>query len=77
MRSSASRPRTSSATANSFTISTKMKQADAYITRTGVDSTPTIIVAGKYRLTSHRPAGDWDKVEQLIHYLIQKESAGK
>jgi len=61
------------ATANSFTISTRMKQADAYIKATGVDSTPTIIVNGKYRLTP-KSAGDWDKAQQLVLYLIRKES---
>ena len=60
------------ATANSFTISTRMKQADAYIKATAVDSTPTIIVNGKYRLTP-KSAGDWDKAEQLVLYLIGKE----
>ena len=60
------------ATANSFTINTRMRQADAYIKATGVDSTPTIIVNGKYRLTP-KSAGDWDKAEQLVLYLIRKE----
>ena len=64
------------ATANSFTISTRMKQADAYIKATGVDSTPTIIVNGKYRLTPSA-AGGWDKAEQLVLYLVKKESGGK
>ena len=64
-------------TANSFTISTKMKQADAFVRATGTDSTPTIIVAGKYRLTFVSAGGDWNLLEQLIHYLIQKEAAGK
>jgi thiol:disulfide interchange protein DsbA len=64
-------------TANSFAISTKMKQADAYIRATGTDSTPTIIVAGKYRITYQSAGGDWNLMEQLIHYLIQKEASGK
>ena len=64
------------ATANSFTINTRMKQADAYIKATGVDQTPTIVVNGKYRLTVPS-AGDWNKVEQLVLYLIHKESGGK
>jgi thiol:disulfide interchange protein DsbA len=64
-------------TANSFTISTKMKQADAYVRATGTDSTPTIVVAGKYRLTYVTAGSDWKLLEQLIHYLIQKESTGK
>jgi thiol:disulfide interchange protein DsbA len=64
-------------TANSFAISTKMKQADAFVRATGTDSTPTIIVAGKYRLTFVSAGSDWNLLEQLIHYLIQKEAAGK
>jgi thiol:disulfide interchange protein DsbA len=62
------------ATANSFTINTRMKQADAYIKATGVEQTPTIIVNGKYRLTTVSAGGDWDKTEQLILYLVRKES---
>jgi len=66
------------ATANSFTISTRMKQADAYIKAAGVDVTPTIIVNGKYRLTTTSAGGNgWDKAEQLILYLVKKESGGK
>ena len=65
------------ATANSFTINTKMKQADAYIKATGVDVTPTIIVNGKYRLTTTSAGGDWDKAQQLILFLVRKESGGK
>ena len=65
------------ATANSFAISTKMKQADAYIRATGVDATPTIIVAGKYRLNYQSAGGDWDKMGQMINYLVRKESVEK
>ena len=64
-------------TANSFAITTKMKQADAYVKATGTDATPTIIVAGKYRVTYQAAGGDWNVLEQLIHFLIQNEAAGK
>ncbi len=64
-------------TANSFAIATKMKQADAYVKNTGTDATPTIVVAGKYRITYQSAGGDWNALEQLIHHLIQKEVAGK
>jgi thiol:disulfide interchange protein DsbA len=64
------------ATANSFTINTRMKQADAYVKATGVDQTPTIVVNGKYRLTTVSAGGSWDKAEQLVLFLINKE-AGK
>lgn len=72
------------ATANSFTISTRMRQADAYIKAVGVDSTPTIIVNGKYRVstTSAAPGAQnwneaWAKTESLILYLVHQESGGK
>jgi len=64
------------ATANSFTINTRMKQADAYVKASGVDQTPTLVVNGKYRLTVPS-AGGWDKVEQLVQFLIRKEAGGK
>jgi thiol:disulfide interchange protein DsbA len=64
------------ATANSFTINTRMKQADAFVKATGVDQTPTIVVNGKYRLTTGSAGGSWDKAEQLVLFLINKE-AGK
>ena len=63
------------ATANSFAVGTKMKRADAYVKATGVDSTPTIIVNGKYRVTG-QSAGDLDKLTAIVVYLVQKESAG-
>jgi len=64
------------ATANSFTINTRIKQADAYVKAAGVEQTPTIVVNGKYRLTVNS-AGDYDKAEQLVLFLIHKESGAK
>ena len=71
------KPEDFTATANSFTINTKMKQADAYIKARGVEQTPTIIVNGKYRLTTTSAGGDWNKAEQLTLFLVRKESGGK
>lgn len=62
------------ATANSFAINAKMKQADAQLKAYGVDSTPSIIVNGKYRLTA-QSAGGFDKVIPLVKFLIEKDSA--
>ena len=61
------------ATANSFTINTRMKQADAYIKSAGIELTPTIVVNGKYRLTTTSAGGDWNRAEQLILWLVRKE----
>lgn len=63
------------ATANSFAINTKMKQADAQLKAYGVDSTPSLIINGKYRLTA-QSAGGVDKVIPLVKFLIEKDSAG-
>jgi thiol:disulfide interchange protein DsbA len=60
-------------TANSFAVNAKIKRADAQVKAYGVDSTPTIIVNGKYRLTSSS-AGGWDKVPALVTYLVNLES---
>jgi thiol:disulfide interchange protein DsbA len=64
------------ATASSFAINTKVKRADAQLKAYGVDSTPTLIVNGKYRLTA-ADAGGIDKVVPLVKFLIEKDSAGK
>lgn len=63
-------------TANSFAVNTRMKRADSLIKVYGVDSTPTLIVNGKYRLTA-TSAGGVDKVVPLVLFLVNKESAGK
>lgn len=62
--------------ANSFAVNTKMKRADAMLKTYGVDSTPTLVVNGKYRLTA-QSAGGVDKIVPLIKFLVAKESAGK
>ena len=68
------KPATFVATANSFAINTRMKQADAYIKACGVEQTPTIIVNGKYRLTTPSAGGSWAKAQELVLYLINKET---
>jgi thiol:disulfide interchange protein DsbA len=62
-------------TANSFAVNAKMKRADAQLKALGVDSTPSIVVAGKYRFTV-ASAGGLDQLVPLIQFLVAKESAG-
>jgi protein dithiol oxidoreductase (disulfide-forming) len=61
------------AMANSFGVDSKMRAADAQILAMHVESTPTIIVNGKYRVTR-----DWRTpgFTDLINYLVAKESGG-
>ncbi|HEY4292376.1 thiol:disulfide interchange protein DsbA/DsbL [Luteibacter sp.] len=63
-------------TASSFTINTKMKRADELIRAYEVDSTPTIVVNGKYRLTPIS-AGGYPQAVELTQWLVTKEAAGK
>jgi thiol:disulfide interchange protein DsbA len=63
-------------TASSFTINTKMKRADELMKAYGVESTPTIVVNGKYRLTT-ASAGGYPQTIELTQWLVSKEAAGK
>jgi thiol:disulfide interchange protein DsbA len=64
------------ATANSFAINAKMKRADAYVKATATDSTPTLVVGGKYRFTPASAGGE-DKAILLTQYLISLAAGGK
>ncbi len=61
------------AVSQSFAVDVKMKADDAYVLHGQVDSTPTIVVNGKYRLNAES-AGGANQVLQLVKYLVAKES---
>ena len=61
------------AAAKSFGVEVKMKNADALILAAHVDSTPTIIVNGKYRFTP-QSVGSYDGMIELTKFLVAKES---
>ena len=61
------------AVSQSFAVEVKMKADDAYLVHAQADSTPTIVVNGKYRLNVSS-AGGADQVIQLVKYLVNKES---
>jgi thiol:disulfide interchange protein DsbA len=63
------------ATANSFGVDTRMRQADQLVKDYRVEGTPTIIVNGKYRLDV-QSAGGAEQVIELVKWLVAKESAG-
>jgi thiol:disulfide interchange protein DsbA len=60
----------------SFSVDRQMRDADKRIKSFGVDSTPTVVVNGKYRLDVGS-AGGYDQVVQLVKWLVAKESGGK
>ena len=61
------------AMASSFAIDGKMRAADAQIVAMHVDSTPTLIVNGKYRVVRDE-LKDNDELIELVRYLVAKES---
>ena len=67
-------PQTFLAAARSFGVETRMRAADDQITAMQVEGTPTIVVAGKYRvnLQSLHAIGD---VIPLVKFLVAKASA--
>ncbi len=69
------KPETFVATANSFGVDTRMRQADQLVKDYRVDGTPTIVVNGKYRLDLHS-AGGPDQLIELVNWLVAKESGG-
>ena len=62
------------ATAGSFGVEVKLKQADELIVALGVAETPSIVVNGKYRLNPISAGGDEQTIE-LVKWLVERESA--
>jgi protein dithiol oxidoreductase (disulfide-forming) len=61
------------ATLNSPAVEAQLEQADTFIRRSGVEGTPTIIVAGKYRvMTSSRGNED---LFRIVDQLVARERA--
>lgn len=61
------------AAANSFAVNAKIKRVAQSLPRYGVDSTPSFIVAGKYRVTGPS-AGSYERLFQIIDFLVAKEA---
>jgi protein dithiol oxidoreductase (disulfide-forming) len=61
--------------ANSFSVSSSIQRCEAQMRDYQVDSTPTLIVNGKYRLTPNS-AGGWLQTIDLVLYLVRREQGG-
>jgi thiol:disulfide interchange protein DsbA len=56
----------------SFGVDLKIKQAEEQIKAMGIPSTPTLVVAGKYRL-NNEAFTSIDQITELVNYLIARE----
>jgi protein dithiol oxidoreductase (disulfide-forming) len=70
------KPETFVATAGSLGVDVKIRQAEQFIRAAQVDETPTIIVNGKYRVTT-RSAGSDDQLIELVKWLVAQESTSR
>lgn len=61
-------------TAESFAVNTKHSRARSMVPRYGIEGTPTMIVAGKYRVTG-ASAGGFEGILQVVDYLVAREHA--
>ena len=60
-------------TSKSFGVDLKMRQADNQIIAMQVDSTPSLVVNGKYKVNRESVKGD-DALIELVKFLVAKES---
>ena len=58
----------------SFGVEMKMNRSLQQVPKYGVDGTPTVIVAGKYRITGGS-AGGMEKIFDVVNFLVAKEVA--
>jgi protein dithiol oxidoreductase (disulfide-forming) len=75
-RAAGVKPETFLATASSFGVDVKMRQAEQLIRAEQVDQTPTIIVNGKYRVTVISAGGE-DQLIELVKWLVAQESGSQ
>ncbi|TKS53082.1 thiol:disulfide interchange protein DsbA/DsbL [Luteimonas yindakuii] len=61
-------------TMQSFTVNAKLKRAEQFIGRTGVDATPTLVVNGKYRVIGGR---SFDDVLNTVEHLVAQERGAR
>lgn len=61
---------------NSFGVNARMQQAQSKIRGARVTGTPTMIVAGKYRVSAGM-AGSHEAVLDVVDYLVEQERQGR
>jgi thiol:disulfide interchange protein DsbA len=61
------------ATAGSFAVDTKVREADERIRDYGIGETPSIVVNGKYRLNPVS-AGGYEQTIELVKWLVAQDS---
>ena len=63
-------------TARSFAVETRVRRGDQMARRYAIQGTPSLIVNGKWRVST-REAGGYEKMLEVVDYLIEQESAAE
>jgi thiol:disulfide interchange protein DsbA len=61
-------------TMNSFAVASKVNRGKQFMLRSGVGSTPTLVIDGKYRITGGR---NWEDKLRIADHLIARERAAQ
>lgn len=64
--------KTFASTMSSFAVAGKLKRAEQFLVRSGVEGTPTLVINGKYRITGGK---GFEDVLRIADHLIAKERA--
>jgi thiol:disulfide interchange protein DsbA len=65
------------ATLDSFAVNAKIADAQRSVTNYGVEGTPTMIVNGKYRVVAPSGQDSFQKMLDVVDYLVARERAEK
>lgn len=57
----------------SFAVRGKLRRAEQFTQRSGIQGVPTILIQGKY-MTDGSSAGSYENLIKVIEYLVAKES---
>lgn len=68
-------PKQFASTMQSFAVDGKLNRAKQFLQRTGVEATPTMVVAGKYRIEAG--AGGFEKMLATVNQLVAQERLAK
>lgn len=64
------------ATMDSFAVNAKIARSAQQVPRWGVEATPTMVVAGRYRVQAPREGG-FEKMLDIVDFLVAKERAAR
>lgn len=62
---------------SSFPVNTRIAEAARRVQSYGVEGTPTMVVAGKYRVMSPGGEDGFEKMLRIVDFLIERERAAK